>query len=807
MIKRYILTGIVSCAMFVAQAQNGSTPVVGQNPMAQQSSMRSGDPQTPQDGSATLGPVYQFSSCGLNYTTVSQKLGQRVFPPGVPQPATFTVAGIPATANIVRAFLWCEGSGNGAPITATVTNPAPLAQNYNMTLIGSDADKCWGYQGTHSYRADITSIIIGNGNYLVDGLPTSISSGGTNDMDGATIMVIWDDPTATFQGDIVIWDGCFVGIGNFNSITLNGFTACAGVVSNSRAFMGIGDLQGLATPLVLNSNAPYLIPLEDWWNWVDNPTTVTPGQNTSYFDVNAMGDCYNITVAGIYFQSNCQTCCANPFTLNMAQVPSSCSANNGSASATPSNGAGPFGYTWNTVPPQTGQTATNLAPGQYIVSVIDSSSGCTFVDTVVVLATGTMTITTASTNVTCNGGSNGSATVTPTSGNAPYTYAWLPNVSATNTASNLSAGQYAVVVTDLYGCTNSFTFTITEPQLIPLSVNVTGNNTICTGSSTTLTANPAGGSGPPYTFNWMPGNINTQTNTVSPVVTTTYTVILGDQCGTPQDTTTFTVTVNQLPIISFTGDNLEGCAPVCVNFTSTSAPAAVNCSWDFGDGVGNGCNINHCYQLPGTYNVQLTVTDVNGCINTTTINNYINVYPYPVAGFNITSPQPATLIEANILFDNQSTGGDTCYWDLGDGSPMVIDPNCSDISHNYADTGMYSVMQVVINQYGCSDTAWGDVIIVPYTTIYIPNTFTPNGDGKNDFFFAYGNYVTDFQMMIFDRWGNLIFQSNDINKGWDGRANGGKDIAQIDTYVYVVSCKELYTGKAKKFRGHVNLVK
>jgi gliding motility-associated-like protein len=188
------------------------------------------------------------------------------------------------------------------------------------------------------------------------------------------------------------------------------------------------------------------------------------------------------------------------------------------------------------------------------------------------------------------------------------------------------------------------------------------------------------------------------------------------------------------------------------------------------------------------------------------LNNYITVYPDPIAQFAIMSPQPATLQESTIAFDDQSIGGDTCYWDFGFGNftPYV---NCGDVAFTYEDTGTYPVTQIVVNQFGCADTAYGEVVIVPYTTIYVPNTFTPNSDGKNDMFFAYGEYIDNFHLMIFDRWGNLIFESYDILKGWDGKANGGTQIAQIDTYVWRITYNDRYTGNYHRMIGHVNLIR
>lgn len=792
-------------------AQLGSTPVNGHNPVATYSVNHTTDPVTPQDGNHLLGATYSKSECGLNYTTASNKIGQRLSVSccpatnGVVQPATFTIAGIPPTAVIQQAFVWCEASGNGIAVTLSITNPLAISANIPMTMIGQDIDKCWGYQGTFSYRADVTSIVSGNGNYQISGFPVDPGAANhTNDVDGATMMVIWSDPTQTWQGDIVIWDGCVVMQGGTASETMNNFTACTGTVSNARAFMAQGDLQGIGSQLTLNGVFPITC-VEDWWNWIDVPTTVTPGQTTATFGNSSGGDCYNFCVMGLYWQSNCQTCCPAPFTLDMDSVPSQCSAANGTATAAPQGGTGPFTYVWNTVPPQSGPTATNLPPGVYTVTVSDSL-GCSHTDSVVVTGIGAITDSTHTTHNLCFGDTTGTATFYPTSGSGPYTYTWSPNVSTTNTAINLGAGTYTVNVTDHFGCTSSHTFTITEPPNVPIVASISGTTPICTGSSALLVASATGGA-PPYTYAWISPFSTNDSLTVSPTSNTTYTVVIADACNTTPDTATFTVAVNQLPIITFSGDTLAGCIPVCTNFTVSATPAVTSCSWNFGDNsTGVGTPVSHCYLNSGQYNVTAHVTDANGCKDSLTINNYITVYPTPVAGFSFISNNPSTLIESNISIDDLSVGGDTCYWDFGDGNTLTV-VGCGDVSNLYSDTGAYHVTQIVVNNGGCSDTIEYDVYIVPYTTLYIPNAFTPNGNGTNDLFFVYGEYVEDFHLMVFDRWGNLIFETYDRAKGWDGKANNGKNVAQTDTYVYVVTYTENYNKRKHKVIGHVNLIR
>jgi hypothetical protein len=302
-------------------AQSGATSTAGQNPLApngHQERVAPADPDNPQDGSTFLGPVYQNSACGLNYTTATQKLGQRLSSSccpatnGVPQPATFTISGIPATAVVVKAFIWCDASGNGIPITLNITNPTPTPFTVPMNVVGGDVDKCWGYAGVYTYRADITATISGNGNYVISGFPTNPPVLG-NDVDGATMMVIWMDPTAGYEGNLVIWDGAVVKLGASVTQTMSNFTACQnGNISNARGFAAFGDLQTLNSGIIINGMAPFPI-TEDWWNYVDVPTTVTPGQNTSTFgNVQNNGDCYNFCLMGLYWQDDCNRNCEIP---------------------------------------------------------------------------------------------------------------------------------------------------------------------------------------------------------------------------------------------------------------------------------------------------------------------------------------------------------------------------------------------------------------------------------------------------------------------------------------------------------------
>ncbi|MEO6304441.1 MAG: PKD domain-containing protein, partial [Bacteroidia bacterium] len=145
-----------------------------------------------------------------------------------------------------------------------------------------------------------------------------------------------------------------------------------------------------------------------------------------------------------------------------------------------------------------------------------------------------------------------------------------------------------------------------------------------------------------------------------------------------------------------------------------------------------------------------------------------------------------------IQFTNQSTGANTYYWNFGDGGFSTL----QNPLHNYLAVGFYNVTLIAINQFNCKDTADKDIKVI--SDIQFPNVFTPNPNGpnggsynpadlSNDVFFPYTSGVSEYQLRIFNRWGELIFESRDINIGWDGYFNG--KLCQQDTYVWKASVK------------------
>ena len=265
------------------------------------------------------------------------------------------------------------------------------------------------------------------------------------------------------------------------------------------------------------------------------------------------------------------------------------------------------------------------------------------------------------------------------------------------------------------------------------------------------------------------------------------------------------------PVVSFTASPTSGCPIFCTDFTDASTIAGgatiVGWDWDFGD-AGEGSTIanpSNCFINSGYYDVGLTVTSSDGCVTSLTQTELIEVFSIPTSEFS-SSPNPGSLIEPAISFDDQSSADVNAWiWDFGDGSTFNTTENPT---HDYPDdtTNTYTVTLIVENIFGCFDTVQHEVVIGPAFTFYIPNAFSPNNDGKNDIFNGSGIGIAEYTMRVFDRWGNMVFKTQDLNIGWDGKANEGSATAQIDVFVWKVDIKDILF-KKHTYTGTVTLTR
>lgn len=264
------------------------------------------------------------------------------------------------------------------------------------------------------------------------------------------------------------------------------------------------------------------------------------------------------------------------------------------------------------------------------------------------------------------------------------------------------------------------------------------------------------------------------------------------------------VEVYPYPTAAFIMSDFEGCTPVSINFTnqSTIDPNYTigSYEWIFGDGATNtSSSTNHVYTAPGIYDVSLITTTQGGeCVNTLTMSGAMSIYVTPTASFNF-SPTDATMLDPRIRFNNTTINGVEYEWDFGDGSVSFDE----DPMNSYPAEGDYWVTMTAINGI-CSDTTVRKVQIDPETFIYIPNSFTPNGNRVNDGFIAQGIGIEKFEMSIYNKWGEELYYTATINEPWNGTYKG-KDVPQ-GSYVYSISIVDV-KNESKTFTGSVNVIR
>jgi gliding motility-associated-like protein len=484
----------------------------------------------------------------------------------------------------------------------------------------------------------------------------------------------------------------------------------------------------------------------------------------------------------------------------------------GTVMASASSGTKPYSYNWSPSPPS-GQGSANissLGAGTYVLTVIDSS-GCISTATASLKQPSQVTVVPMANSKICIGQCV-PLTATGSGGTPGYTYTWTLNAAPfTPPACPVVTTAYTVIATDTNKCTSN-TQTVTVTVNPPLEVACAAPASYCPGDSTSIKAIGTGGNGN-YTYSWFPANGLSSTSIANPVasptVTTTYTAIVTDNCGTPSDSILIAVAVFPKPSVSLTVSDTAGCPKLAVTFTQTSAPACSTAVWNFGDNStnGSGCGAAlHTYTKTGTYGVSIHAVDVNGCKSSFTKTNWITVYPTPVAQFTA-SPQPASIINPVITFTNLSSP-DTCSWLWSFGDSAHSTSLRKDSIFIYPDTGCYPVKLIAMNTYGCKDSSTVLVCIQPEFTFYAPDAFTPNADGLNDEWMPRGQGIDlkNYSLYIYDRWGNEVFHTTTLGQGWDGKVNKGASGAQIDTFVWRVDLKD-YKGQTHIFKGICSIIR
>lgn len=385
-------------------------------------------------------------------------------------------------------------------------------------------------------------------------------------------------------------------------------------------------------------------------------------------------------------------------------------------------------------------------------------------------------------------------------GSGANTYSWNNGVNNGVAFTPLVTTTYTVTGTSVAGCVNTDQVIVTVNP-IP-TVNAGNDFSLCENETAILTASGAN------TYSWD----NSVSNGISftpPVGTTTYTVT-GTTLAGCIDSDEITITVNPIPVVSFVPDVTMGCAPLTVNFTNTT-PNTTNCVWSLSNGsVLSGCGIvTATFTQPGCYDVTLTTTS-NGCVGTFTAFDIICVEGVPIAAFTA-SNNFINEFDPTVSFTNNSTGASSYVWNYGDNTPTSSEEN-PDHDYSGSEIGNYVVTLIAYSPFGCSDTAIATIQMQEQLIFYVPNTFTPDNDKFNPVFkpiFTAGYDPFNYTLLIFNRWGEIVFESHNTDIGWDGSYGSNREINMVQdgTYTWKIEFKTTANDERKMVVGHVNVIR
>ncbi|MEI6348500.1 MAG: T9SS type B sorting domain-containing protein [Bacteroidota bacterium] len=790
----------------------------------------SGNPINVSPATTTTYTVTGTTSGCSNTATVTVTVNSSLVVTATALPSSICIGGTSSlTASGGVSYAWSNGLGSGNPVSVT---PATTT---TYTVTGTSGDGCTSTaQVTVTISPNATATITGANPICTGGSTTLTASGGasylwSNTLTTAAISV---NPatTTTYTVTVTSASGC-TGTAS-HTVTVNPLP--------TPSITGTSSIcNGGSASLTASGGGTYL--------WSTNATTPTISINPTATTT------YTVTVTSA---NGCTATASQVITENPMPTPSIAGTfsicNGASTTLTASGGST---YLWSNTLTTPAITVNPTVTTTYTVTAT-SVSGCTATISQVVTVnqlpnptiTGTFTICSGvNTTLTASGGS---------------TYLW--NTAATTAAITVNptiTTTYTVTVTTASGCSATATQIVTANPL-PIPV-ITGVLAICPEDTTTLTA--SGGVG----YNWSNGPI-IATNTVSPLVSTTYTVTVTNQNGCTQTTSAF-VTRNNNPVISVIDSTIETCTfgngslhlivttgiePYHYNWSNgggdsstisnlsagtftvtvtdnagctvvqsipiSNSPAPIltlgnviddHCNSAIGEamviatgGTGNysyswntvpaQVNLNANHLLTGTY---LAIVNDDYCSDSVIVT--IGNIPGPTADFE---PVPYSALSSNpeIRFQNQSTGQTSNYWSFGDGEVSSTENPV----HFYNNPQSYTVVLEVVDDFLCTDTASHVVTIIEDINIFIPNTFTPNGDGINEVFRPYGSgySLSGYAMNIYNRWGEMVFYSNVFEKGWDGKISGEKlNINSVFSYRIVIYD---LNGKDYIYTGHVTML-
>lgn len=395
------------------------------------------------------------------------------------------------------------------------------------------------------------------------------------------------------------------------------------------------------------------------------------------------------------------------------------------------------------------------------------------------------------------------------SGNAEI-YSWDPftglnNIVGSTVVANPTIQQTYTVVGSLNNCTTSAMITL---SVLPLPVPVISvlKEKICLNESVTLQG--SGGE----VFNWygplgeihptFDGGRTVSFKATVPGFDGTYTLVVADKNGC-KALATASVGVYRLPSANMTSLFTNTCVPFRGDFSlysSSGSVSDIDATWHLDESIFKGKDFTYLFTKPGEHLITGFFMDrVTNCINTATF--AVTAYPQPIADFEYNPEHPVETIQ-EVVFRNTSIGDEQKKWNWSFINNEGFKSDKETCTYTFKDAGIYPVVLMVTNVWGCKDTVIKTITVDEDFNMFVPNVFTPNGDGHNDIFIPVMRGVKFYDIMIFDRWGEMIFRTVDPQQGWDGHYKG--QMCQNGVYSWKINVSTK-SGNMKQLNGHVTI--
>jgi len=671
-------------------------------------------------------------------------------------------------------YSWSNGATG-----QTVTGLA--AASYIVTI--TDGNACTNTQAVLINNSPAPSI---NGlsitNILCNGNKTgsaTISASGTGTLSyswstGSTATSINNQNAGTYTITVTDGNGCNA----LSSVTITEPPAILSSLSSTTASCGTDN--GSATIVTLSGGSGTL---SHTWSTGSTNSTIS----------NLLAGTYTLSITDANGCTQTNTVSVNnsggPTINSVNTINPLCSAGSGTASIIASGGSGTLTYSWSSG--STSNSTSGLVAGIYTVTVMDANS-CLNVSTVTISEPPAILPIASQTKAAACGQSNGTASATATGGSGSLVYVWS-NGSTTSTATGLSAAIYTVTVTDANNCSKTTTVSIINSNG-PVALTSLASGISCFGGTGSVAVTVTNGTAP-YTYNWSNGAnavTSSLTNAIALLPAKTYIVTITDASN------------------CITTDSIVLTQPAILTVTATSTPQSCGETNGITSAVAGGGKANYSYSWSnaqvtdtiknlsaGIYTV--TATDANGCTATAT-----TAITSVAAGTLNIEPVTKTIVEGNSVSIIVS-GGSVYTW------TPAANLSCTQCANPVASpvtSTIYTVTTTDMN--GCTITGLLSITVKPACVgddqdVFIPNIFSPNGDGKNDVLNIEGNGLTNIYWAIYDRWGNLLFETYDQSQGWDGTLKGNP--METGTYVYYLKATCIKTNSEIKLKGNVSIVK